>query len=181
MKRMLITIVTLIHILLINLSKLMMVAMLLLVFTNVVLRYVFNSGIYWSEEISLVLEVWFIFLSLGLGVKQRLHISINLVKRESMPDWLNRALDLFADIVFIIVGAIMLIYGIRLTQFTMRSIMPATKWPAGILYLVLPLSGFVVIVEALFHILGYTMYDEKIDLYLSGKGGKLRDIFRREP
>jgi len=180
MKRTLITIVTLIHILLINLSKLMIVAMLLLVFANVVLRYVFNSGIYWSEEIALVLEAWFIFLSLGLGVKHRLHISINLVKRESMPAWLNKALDLLADIVFIIVGAVMVIYGIRLTQFTMRSIMPATKWPAGILYLVLPLSGFVVIVEALFHILGYNMFDEKIDAYLSGKGGKLGDIFRSE-
>jgi TRAP-type C4-dicarboxylate transport system, small permease component len=97
-----------------------------------------------------------------------------------MPAWLNKALDLLADIVFIIVGAVMVIYGIRLTQFTMRSIMPATKWPAGILYLVLPLSGFVVIVEALFHILGYNMFDEKIDAYLSGKGGKLGDIFRSE-
>jgi TRAP-type C4-dicarboxylate transport system, small permease component len=65
MKRTLITIVTLIHILLINLSKLMIVAMLLLVFANVVLRYVFNSGIYWSEEIALVLEVWFIFFLWG--------------------------------------------------------------------------------------------------------------------
>jgi hypothetical protein len=45
---------------------------------------------------------------------------------------------------------------------------------------VLPLSGFVVIVEALFHILGYNMFDEKIDAYLSGKGGKLGDIFRSE-
>ncbi len=58
--------------------------------------------------------------------------------------------------------------------------MPATKWPAGILYLVLPIAGFVVVVEALFHIFGYNMFDEKIDKYLSGKGGKIRDIFRSE-
>jgi len=180
MKKFLISAVTLIHILLINLSMIMIVAMLLLVFANVVLRYVFNSGIYWSEEVALVLEVWFIFLSLGLGVKHRLHISINILKRESVSAWLNKALDLLADIIFLIVGFVMIVYGGKLVQFTMRSIMPATKWPAGILYLVLPIAGFVVVVEALFHILGYNMFDEKIDKYLSGKGGKIRDIFRSE-
>ena len=66
MKKFIVSAVTLIHILLINLSMIMIVAMLLLVFVNVVLRYVFNSGIYCSEEVALVLEFWFIFLSLGL-------------------------------------------------------------------------------------------------------------------
>jgi len=141
-KNSLIAAVTLIHILLINLSMIMVVAMLLLVFANVVMRYVFNSGIYWSEEVALVLEVWFIFLSLGLGVKFRLHFSINLVSREKLSATLNRALDLLTDLVYIFIGAIMIIYGTKLVQFTMSSIMPATMWPAGLLYLVLPLSGF---------------------------------------
>ncbi len=180
MKKSLVAAVTLIHILLINFSMIMVVAMLLLVFANVVLRYVFNSGIYWSEEVALVLEVWFIFLSLGLGVKHRLHFSINLMKRESLPKWLNWALDFLADAIYIIVGAVMIIYGSKLVNFTMRSIMPATRLPAGLLYLVLPFSGFVVIIEALFHILGLDMFDEKIDQYLSGEGGKIRDIFRSE-
>lgn len=127
MKKFFVSAVTLIHILLINLSMIMIVAMLLLVFANVVLRYVFNSGIFWSEEIALVLEVWFIFLSLGLGVKHRLHFSINLMPREKISAWLNRALDLLSDIVFIVIGAVMILYGSRLVQFTMRSIMPATK------------------------------------------------------
>ena len=62
MKKFFISAITYIHILLINFSMIMIVAMLLLVFANVVLRYIFNSGIYWSEELALVLEVWFIFL-----------------------------------------------------------------------------------------------------------------------
>jgi len=180
MKKSFIKAVTLIHILLINFSMIMIVAMLLLVFVNVVLRYVFNTGIYWSEEVALVLEVWFIFLSLGLGVKHRLHISINVLKRENAPAWLNRILDTLSDIIFLVVGTVMIVYGYKLVGFTMRSIMPATKLPAGLLYMVLPLAGFVVDVEALFHILGYYMFDEKIDQYLSGEGGKIRDIFRSE-
>jgi len=173
--------VNLVHILLINVSKVLLIGMLLIVFANVILRYVFNSGIMWSEEVALLFEVWFIFLSLGLGVKHRLHMSINLLQRESIPSWLNRTLDTLADIVFIIVGAVMIVYGIRLTQFTMRSIMPATRWPAGVLYLVLPFSGVLVVVESLLHIAGWNMFDEEIDKYLSGKGGSLKDIFRSRP
>ncbi|HOD58141.1 MAG TPA: TRAP transporter small permease subunit [Rectinema sp.] len=178
MKKFIVSAVTFIHILLINLSMIMIVAMLLLVFVNVVLRYVFNSGIYWSEEVALVLEVWFIFLSLGLGVKYRLHFSINLFNRERISASLNRALDMLTDIIYIFIGAIMIIYGSKLVKFTMRSIMPATMLPAGILYLVLPLSGFVAIVEAIFHIFGFNMFDEKLEAYFSGQGGRIRDILR---
>lgn len=178
MKRWLLSMVNLVHILLINVSKVLLIGMLLIVFANVVLRYVFNSGILWSEEVSLLFEVWFIFLSLGLGVKHRLHMSINLVQRESIPSWLNRALDTLSDVVFIMVGVVMIVYGLRLTQFTMRSIMPATRWPAGVLYLVLPFSGVLVVVESLLHIAGWNMFDEEIDKYLSGKGGSLKDVFR---
>ncbi len=127
-----------------------------------------------------MLEVWFIFLSLGLGVKHRLHISINVLKRETAPRWLNKILDTLSDLIFLVVGTVMIVYGYKLVGFTMRSIMPATKLPAGILYLVLPLAGFIVDIEALFHILGFNMFDEKIDQYLSGEGGKIRDIFRSE-
>ncbi len=173
--------INLIHILLINLSKILIIGMLLIVFANVILRYVFNSGILWSEEVALLFEVWFIFLSLGLGVKHRLHMSISLMQREALPSWLNRMLDMLADLVFMVVGAVMIVYGIRLTQFTMRSIMPATRWPAGILYMVLPFSGVLVVIESLLHIVGWNMFDEEIDKYLSGKGGALKDIFRSRP
>ena len=85
---------------------------------------------------------------------------------------------MLTDLIYIFIGAIMIIYGSKLVKFTMSSIMPATMMPAGILYLVLPLSGFVAIVEAIFHIFGFTMFDEKLEAYFSGHGGKIRDIMR---
>ena len=56
------------------LAKVLLAAMVILTSTNVFMRYVMNSGIGWSEEISLVIVVWFTFISMALGVKQRLHI-----------------------------------------------------------------------------------------------------------
>ncbi|HAP54561.1 MAG TPA: TRAP transporter small permease [Spirochaetaceae bacterium] len=140
------------------------------------MRYVFNSGILWSEEMALLLAVWFIFISMGLGIKQKLNIVINLVPREKIPLWLNKLLDLLAEIIVIFVGVIMIIYGARLVGFTMTSIMPATKWPAGILYVVVPFAGLITTLEAILHIVGWDTYDKNVDEFLAGER-KLRNLF----
>ncbi|WHS62916.1 TRAP transporter small permease [Pseudomonas sp. G2-4] len=61
-----------------------MVAMIVLVFGNVVLRYAFNSGISVSEELSRWFFVWMIFLGALVALKDRAHLGMDsLVKRLS--------------------------------------------------------------------------------------------------
>lgn len=168
--------INLIHVFLVELSKFLIVAMILIVFANVFLRYVFDSGILWSEEVALTLCVWFIFISMGLGVKQKLNITINFLPKEKIPAWLDTALDFLTETVVIFVGLVMLLYGGKLAQFTMSSIMPATRWPAGILYMVVPLAGLTIVLEAILHLLKWDTYDQPLDDYLSGEG-KFKEIF----
>jgi TRAP-type C4-dicarboxylate transport system permease small subunit len=124
----------------------------------------------------LLLCVWFIFISFALGIKQRLNIVINILPREKLPAKLNFALDWLTHIIVIFIGAIFVIYGGSLVRFTMTSIMPATKWPAGILYAIVPFAGATMVLESLLHILKWDTYDKNIDDFLAGKG-KLKDIF----
>ena len=59
------------------LSLLMVVAlalMVVLVFTNVVLRYAFNSGLTVSEELSRWLFVWMTFLGGVVALNERAHL-----------------------------------------------------------------------------------------------------------
>lgn len=59
-----------------------MVAMVILVFGNVVLRYAFNSGISVSEELSRWFFVWMIFLGALVALRERGHLGLDsLVKR----------------------------------------------------------------------------------------------------
>ena len=48
--------------------------MVVMVFSNVVLRYLFNSGIIISEELSRWLFLWVIFLGAAVAVKERSHL-----------------------------------------------------------------------------------------------------------
>ena len=59
-----------------------MVAMIVLVFGNVVLRYAFNSGISVSEELSRIFFVWLTFLGALVALKDRAHLGMDsLVRR----------------------------------------------------------------------------------------------------
>lgn len=53
--------------------------MVVLVFGNVVLRYVFNSGIAVSEEVSRWLFVWLCFMGAVVALKERAHMGTDLL------------------------------------------------------------------------------------------------------
>ena len=62
-----------------------MVAMIVLVFGNVVLRYAFNSGISVSEELSRWFFVWMIFLGALVALKDRAHLGMDSLVRRLPP------------------------------------------------------------------------------------------------
>jgi TRAP-type C4-dicarboxylate transport system permease small subunit len=55
----------------------LLAAMVVLVFGNVVLRYVFNSGIAISEELSRWLFVWMVFLGAIVGLHEHAHLGVD--------------------------------------------------------------------------------------------------------
>ena len=60
-------------------------AMVVLVFSNVVLRYAFNSGIATSEELSRWLLVWLTFLGAIVALHQHAHLGVDTLVRALPP------------------------------------------------------------------------------------------------
>jgi TRAP-type C4-dicarboxylate transport system permease small subunit len=134
-------------------AQVLLVGMVLLIGANVFMRYVLNSGIFWAEEISLVMAVWFIFIAMPLGVRKDLHISIHLFRNPS--DRVDRALNVLKSTAVLLVGFVLLRYGAILIQFTSRSIMPATELPSSTLYLILPFSAILMLYEGITDLIGH--------------------------
>jgi TRAP-type C4-dicarboxylate transport system permease small subunit len=65
-------------------------AMVLLVFGNVVMRYVFNSGIMVSEEVSRWLFLWGTFLGALVALRDRAHLGVDMVL-DRLPAWGKQA------------------------------------------------------------------------------------------
>ncbi|MDT4763061.1 TRAP transporter small permease [Sphaerochaeta sp. PS] len=134
-----------------KLAMVLLVAMVVLVFLNVVLRYGFSSGVYWSEEISLVIVIWFTFISMALGVKESLHINVDILPKK-LPKAFFTTLECLRDALIVLIGGIMVFYGWKLTLNGAKSFLPATHIPNSINYLVLPVSGVFIILYASIHL-----------------------------
>jgi TRAP-type transport system small permease protein len=135
------------------LARILLVAMVLIISVNVFMRYVLDSGLRWGEEIALVLVGWFVFLSIPMGVRRKLHISLHLWRRP-IPV-LDAILQRIAAVGVIVVGVVFFIYGNRLIEVAMRSIMPASGLPSGYLYMVLPLAAVLLVYEGTTDLIGY--------------------------
>lgn len=159
-----------IHLGSIYLAMTLLVGMAIIIIVNVFMRYVLNTGLRWAEEVAKLLMVWFTFIAMAVGVKQGLHISLHLLPKK-LPDYIEKGLTLLKDIITFIIAGVFFIYGIRLVQYTSRSIMPATEWPGSILYLILPISAILIASEALMDIFGIEDHPEKIEAIFN-KGNK---------
>ncbi|CAM3237369.1 C4-dicarboxylate ABC transporter permease [Pseudomonas floridensis] len=104
-----------------------MVAMVVLVFGNVVLRYAFNSGISVSEELSRWFFVWMIFLGALVAMKERGHLGL---------DSLIRRLPPLGKRICLIVGQLLMLYICWLIS--------SGSWQQAVINLrvVAPASGF---------------------------------------
>ena len=150
---------------LITLAKLMLLAMTIVIGVMVFMRYVMGIGIRWANELALLLQVWFTFIAMALGVRKRLHISINIMPENLSPK-LSWILDKFHSLVIAGIGLVMVYYGRELVISTMRSVLPAMGLRSGYLYLALPVGGALILLEALADLFGIERRDAWMNRYI---------------
>jgi C4-dicarboxylate transporter DctQ subunit len=62
-------------------ASLLLVVMTLIVFVEVVLRFGFNTGMVWTDEVVLYMAAWLVLLGASYGVKVGSHIGVDAVVR----------------------------------------------------------------------------------------------------
>ncbi|USG67365.1 TRAP transporter small permease [Brevibacillus ruminantium] len=129
--------------------------MAILVFGNVVLRYLFNSGITWSEEMSRFLFVWLIFLGAIGALKDNEHLSVDMLVKRLSPR--------MKKLVFVITNGLLLYVlwlvldgSWKMTLINLNSSAPATGLPLGYVYgigIVMSVCMAIVIISNLYRVL----------------------------
>lgn len=128
------------------LIAILLAAMTLLTFSQVVMRYVFNSGFTWAVEMTTVLFAGMIFIGISYGVRVGAHIGVDaLVKL--LPNKPRRAVSILA-VLLCLVYAGMVIYGSMQYVLKMKEAgieLEDMAIPMWIVRAILPL-GFVLLV-----------------------------------
>jgi TRAP-type C4-dicarboxylate transport system permease small subunit len=130
------------------LSMGMLMAMVVIICYQVVMRFVFNDSPSWTEEVAILLMIWFGILSIPIGVKLNLHIGIEYVFNQfPLPGQY-----LISRLIYLLIagfGLVMIFYGLELVDFMTMSTLPATKLPSAVEYAAIPVSGVLLIFNAL--------------------------------
>ena len=141
-------------------SQAVLLVIVLIVSAEVISRKFLGTSIRWSEEVALFLMVWMAFISMAIGVQKGLHIALGffyglLPKKVA---WFVGKMDLLVIMGF---GCFMVYYGARLVMSTMTSTLPATQWPAGLMYVMIPVGGVFIVYITLLDFFGLQRYEHK--------------------
>jgi TRAP-type C4-dicarboxylate transport system permease small subunit len=91
------------------LSGVLLIASVGVNFANVIGRYFFSASIYWAEEVMLFFMVGCVFLGSGVVAWSGRQIRMDVVVG-MMPEKVRRALDLFAELVFIVTAVTIIVF-----------------------------------------------------------------------
>jgi len=102
-------------------------------------RYVLETAMSWTEEISRYMFIWLVYVGISYGVKKQKHISVDVI-HNFLPPKLARYFEFFGDFLFL--GFALFIVG-KGTEVFLRIIAsgqtsPACEIPMWLVYGALP-------------------------------------------
>lgn len=114
----------------------------ILIFVQVIMRYVFNNSLSWSEELARYIFIWQIWLGTGVGIRMKEQIRVEILVKKLSPakaKWLNAiALTiLLVFCVFLVINGYQLVMKIA----GRNALSTALKIPLSYVYLSLPFSS----------------------------------------
>ena len=120
----------------------LMFLMSIIIFVQVVMRYVFHSSLTWSEEMARYLFVWLVYFSVAYTAKKEAHIridaAINLYPKKARP-----YVEILSEIIVLAFAIFIAVTSVTVFQKISASgqISPALHVPMQFVYAA-PLVGF---------------------------------------
>jgi C4-dicarboxylate transporter, DctQ subunit len=112
-------------------------------FINVVLRYIFKSGLVWAEEYARYAIIWIVMAGSGAAVRENMHMRITAIIDVTKGKTLHFILNMFVLVVSIAFSMFLMYAGLRLTMSMIANnqVSPAMEIPLWWIYVSIPIGG----------------------------------------
>ncbi len=122
-------------------------AMAIVVFLQVLFRYVLHLPLFWTEEFARYCLVWASLLGAAVALKRGEHIAVTFLL-DTFPKRAARVLTMIAQVSVILILTVMVWGGIKLVLVTSAQISPALRISMAIPYLALPVGAVIMLFHA---------------------------------
>ncbi len=107
-----------------------------------------NDSPSWSEPLSLHLMLWFILLGAAVGVRESVHLGLDIV-RYAMPKPVQKAMDLVSLVLVTLFGSGDGLLRHPAFDGTWNATVPVLGWPGGVDFFPLIVSGVMIVIFGL--------------------------------
>ena len=129
----------------------LMAVMVVTVSWQVTTRYILNSPSSYTQELSTYLLIWVSLLGSAYAVRLKAHLGVDVITRK-LTGTSRRAAHYFIYVMIIAFAGIVFVYGgSRLVYVTLilEQLSPALRLPIGAVYMIIPLSGLLMVFYAI--------------------------------
>ena len=128
------------------LSGFLISAMTILVFLQVVFRYLLDAPLDWSEEMASFAFVWMALLGASVGLRNDEHPSLDIFY-QIFPDWVKKLCSLLINLAILFMLVVLFIFGLKLTIAMQMQRTAALGYSVSYVYAVLPISAFIMFIH----------------------------------
>lgn len=129
------------------LLAMILAAMAIIVFTQVVFRYALNAPLSWPEEVARLMIVWLTFVGGYMALREKKHIGFNLLIKK-LPLKTRQYVVVAGKVLIILFLLVMIKEGVAFAQKFANVPMPYTQFPIGkVAYTVFPISGVLMLLQ----------------------------------
>lgn len=125
---------------------LLLAAMALIIFANVVLRYTTSQSIEWAEEVARYLMVWLTFLGAGPVLRYGGHIAVENLQ-DSLPPRAAVALRMCIAALLFAFFVFMVVFGAMYVERAQYQMTPTTQISMGWVYAAMPVGGVLLLLH----------------------------------
>jgi TRAP-type C4-dicarboxylate transport system permease small subunit len=121
-------------------------ALTVVVFLQVLFRYVFHLPLFWTEETARYCLIWASMLGAGYALRHGQHIAVTYVV-DRLPAGLHHLTARLGQIFVLAIIAVILWGGIELVSITRHQVSPALRIPMSYPYLAMPVGALFMLIH----------------------------------
>ncbi|SEM50587.1 TRAP-type C4-dicarboxylate transport system, small permease component [Mesobacillus persicus] len=123
--------------------------LVVVVFLQVLFRFVLEQPLAWTEELSRYLLVWITFLGAAYGMSIKAHPSIEILFDKAGAN-LKKVLQVVTTILIIFFFWQVIVNSFEAIERSMAQTSPVLRIPMGLVYTVIPISSVLFVINLLF-------------------------------
>jgi len=133
-------------------------AMVIIVFMQVIMRYVFNHSLTWADESSRFLFIWLVYLGGSITVRTGKMVCFDLLL-EACRGKMWKIMQIAVTAICVVFLAFVAIWGVKSLTLTAGEFSPVLGVPMVAVKAIIPIGSLLMIMEQVFHMMEH--WDDK--------------------